>query len=387
VAGLYIHVPFCLRKCAYCDFYSIPVTPTLADAYAEALLAEIRERSRNPGAGIQEPESWSQNIVETIYFGGGTPSLLPPAQVGRILEEAAKYFSLSGDCEITLEANPGTVNFENLKGFRAAGINRLSLGAQSFSDEELTLLGRLHKRREILEAVAAILRAGLENFGLDLIFGISGQTSGSWQRSLQEALALSPSHLSCYLLQMDESVPLARLIAEGSLEGLSEDEEADLYEVTVETLTESSFHHYEIANFALPGRECRHNINYWKQGEYLGMGPGAVSFIDGRRYRNMPDVQAYIENLSQGDSPPREELETMGERELAAEALMLGLRMTAGVDVEKFEERYGVSVFERFGEAIRKGLEDGLLEYQKPILKLTRKGLFLSNSVFREIIC
>lgn len=376
--GLYIHVPFCLRKCAYCDFYSIPVSPTLADTYAEALLAEVRKIP---------PESCQPEIIETIYFGGGTPSLLKTGQVGRILEEAAEYFSLSGDCEITLEANPGTVNFENLKGFRAAGINRLSLGAQSLSDQELTLLGRLHQRRDILEAVTSIRRAGFDNFGLDMIFGIPGQNRESWESSLKEAVSLSPSHLSCYLLQMDENVPLARLIAEGSLKGLSEDEEAELYEVTIETLAENGFHHYEIANFALPGRECRHNLNYWRQGEYLGLGPGAVSFIDGRRYRNIPDVRAYIENLSSGISPPREELETMGERELAAEALMLGLRMTAGVDVEKFEERFGVSVFERFCEAIRKGLEDGLLEYQKPILKLARKGLFLSNSIFREMIC
>lgn len=376
--GLYIHVPFCLKKCAYCDFYSIPVSPTLADTYAEALLAEVRKIS---------PKSCQPEIIETIYFGGGTPSLLPPAQVGRILEEAAKLFPLAGDCEITLEANPGTVNFENLKGFLDAGINRLSLGAQAFDDQELTLLGRLHQRREIMEAVTALRRAGFENFGLDLIFGIPGQTRESWKESLRQALALSPSHLSCYLLQMDESVPLARLIAEGSLNGLSEDEEADLYDVTMETLTENDFSHYEIANFALPGCECRHNLNYWNQGEYLGLGPGAVSFIDGRRYRNAPDVRAYIRSLSEGNFPPGEELENMGERELAAEALMLSLRMTAGVDVEKFEERYGVSVFERFGEAITKGLEDGLLEYQKPILKLARRGFFLSNSVFREIIC
>ncbi|MFH0801150.1 MAG: radical SAM family heme chaperone HemW [bacterium] len=377
MAGLYIHVPFCLKKCAYCDFYSIPVSSTLADTYAEALLEEIQKIL---------PESCQPEIIETIYFGGGTPSLLQPRQVGRILEETAKYFSLSGDCEITLEANPGTVNFENLKGFRAAGINRLSLGAQSFSDEELLLLGRLHLRRDILEATEAARRAGFDNFGLDLIFGIPGQSRKSWKESLIQALSLSPSHLSCYLLQMDESVPLARLIAEGSLNGLGGDEEADLYDATMETLTENGFSHYEIANFALPGRECRHNINYWTQGEYLGLGPGAVSFRNGSRYRNAPDVQTYIGSLSKGDSPPREELETMGERELAAEALMLGLRMTAGVDVEKFEDRFGVSVFERFGEAIRKGLEDGLLEYQKPILKFARKGLFLSNSIFREII-
>jgi oxygen-independent coproporphyrinogen-3 oxidase len=384
MSGLYIHFPFCLRKCAYCDFYSVPFSAALAEAYEEALLAEIRDIS--PKSCQLSAVSCQPEIIETVYFGGGTPSLLQPAQAGRILQEAAKYFSLSGDCEITLEANPGTVSPENLKGFRAAGINRLSIGAQSFVDEELFTLGRIHESREIARSVEDAVGAGFENYGLDLILGIPGQSPESWKESLARAVELSPSHLSCYLLQMEESVPLARALAEGRFKGLNEDEEAEIYEVTIEKLTEAGFIQYEISNFSLPGRECRHNINYWMQGEYLGLGPGAVSFRDGRRERNIPDIQVYIESLSSGNPPPSEELERMGKRELAAEALMLGLRMTAGVEVSEFEKRYRVSVYERFGEAIRKGIENGLLEYREPHLRLTKKGIFLSNGVFRELV-
>lgn len=375
--GLYVHFPFCKAKCFYCDFYSIPYRADLAEAYCRALLCEIKElREEN-----------ASSIIGSIYLGGGTPSLMKAEQVQQLLDLISTSFPIVPDCEITLEANPGTVSLETLNSFRAAGINRISLGVQSFDESELKLLGRIHSRDEVLRSVDNISSAGIRNYGLDLIYGIPGQSLARWCLNLKEAVDLSPCHISCYLLQMDEMVPLAVRLSNKEIEGLTEEDEAAMYYAAIRHLKSAGYHHYEISNFCRPGAASRHNLNYWEAGEYLGIGAGAVSFQDGRRYRNIPQISQYIQNLlSEHHDPPREVMETMEGIELGIDAMIMGLRMTRGVNIQEFANRFEIDPLTVFQNAISKSCQEGLLEFNAPWLRLTYKGYFLSNRVFVRIL-
>lgn len=385
MAGLYIHIPFCKARCAYCDFYSVPVKAEWLSQFEKALLWEAES--------IPDPAGWG--TFTSIYLGGGTPSLLEPSFFDRLLDLLGKHFSLSSDCEVTIEANPGTIDRHKLSGYRRAGINRLSLGVQSMDECELALLGRIHRRRDVMEAAEAALAAGFCNLNLDLIYGIPGQTLDIWQRSLNEALSLSPQHISCYLLQMEDEVPLARRIHRGELEEAGEDTAADMYCCTIETLSGAGYEQYEISNFARPGMACRHNLNYWQTGDYLGLGPGAVSFklypdsthpSGARRWMNTPDLEGYLNNMLDKGSPPRRELETLNRRDLAAEAIMMGLRRTRGIAVDEFLARFGVNPWQEWSTALEWGLANDLLQYDPPYLHLTCKGYFLSNQIFLRLL-
>lgn len=442
MAGIYVHFPFCCSKCRYCDFHSVPLRRDLAAKYCQALLKEVALLStESPGshrlhpAGPPDPDSsapgsapgrctsppgsapghdngpahrlhdWEE--IETIYLGGGTPSLMEPEFTGKLLTDLRRSFHVSHNAEITLEANPGTVDRRRLEGFIAAGINRISLGAQTLCDAELETLGRLHRRKEVLEAVMALHDLQFENFNLDLIYGIPGQTLESWLRTLREAVELNPKHLSCYLLQLEEDVPMASAIKGGKLTPLEEETEAQMYYAMIDKLAASGFDQYEISNFArqtdtlnsscqvstpdsaltgTPNFECLHNINYWQSGEYLGLGSGAVSFKDGCRSRNLPDITRYISHIFSGDLPLSEILETMSLHEQAAESLMLGLRMIRGVESLEFRKRFGVDPMESFASPLARALESGLVTKTPSNLRLTRRGYFLSNSVFVHLV-
>ncbi len=376
--SIYIHFPFCLRKCDYCDFYSIPYRADLADEYCKALNCEIER--------IADLQEWGTAI--SVYLGGGTPSLMSPAQIQKLLDHIRKFFSVAANCEITMEANPGTVSLEGLKACREAGVNRISLGVQSFNESELELLGRIHSRDAVYRSVEYVVNAGIVNYGLDLIYGIPGQGLPEWEQNLQEAVKLAPAHLSCYLLQMEETVPLALRLQKGEVSALPEEDESDMYYAAVDLLKHEGYQHYEISNFCRPGRACRHNLNYWEAGDYLGLGAGAVSFKGGVRYRNLPQIRQYIENLlSKGQEPPREVMESLTSRDQAGcDAMIMGLRMTRGVNVDEFEKRFGLQPLAVFADALEKSREEGLLEYNHPWLRLTRRGYFLSNRVFVRIL-
>ncbi|MGE5422963.1 MAG: radical SAM family heme chaperone HemW [Ignavibacteriales bacterium] len=373
MAGIYIHFPFCMAKCAYCDFFSIPYRRDIADQYSRALLSEI---------SLAAP--WKETI-DSIYFGGGTPSLAEPKQVETGLKKIKGCFAVADDCETTLEANPGTVTFSKLKDFRDAGVNRLSLGVQSLSDEDLRFLGRIHDQKQVYQAVDWLHALDFNNFGLDLIYGIPGQSMHSWLDTLEQSVRMNPAHISCYLLQLDEETPLGRRVEEGTVQLLTEDEEADLYYRTIKELTNSGFEHYELSNFARPGYRSRHNMNYWMAGEYRGFGAGAVSFQKPTRYKNLPDVEQYINDLLIGESHTIQ-LETMDAHESLADAMILGLRLIEGVDTRSLFERFGIDPLELYREVIFRSVGNGLLVADLPNLRLTKRALFLSNQVFREFL-
>ncbi len=369
-AGIYIHLPFCLRKCPYCDFYSEIGTPDRRQSFLAALHGELVLRARRDLA------------VDSIYFGGGTPSLFTPAQIGGLIDGIRASFRLSPDSEITLEANPGTVSRDRLQGFRAAGINRLNLGIQSFNDRNLVFLGRIHDAATARRALTAARAAGFENIGLDLIYGLPGQEPANWRADLHAALETAPSHLSGYMLTYAPGTPLEADRIAGRIRPLSEAAVADLFDITVDVLTENGFVHYEIANFARAGNPpawSRHNRKYWNQAPYLGFGPGAHSY-DGRvRCWNDADLDAYRQALESGHPPPGgEEILTREQRMI--EALFLGLRQTAGIDIQEFETRFAVQFVELFGPALTDLAGMGLATLEKGFCRLTRSGLLVADA-------
>lgn len=372
--SLYLHIPFCVRKCSYCDFYSISSAKAeIMEQYAARLCEVIRQWGTELG----------HISLETVYIGGGTPSLLSEQSMDAILTATGEAFSLDAQTEISMEANPATMSLEKARAFRASGIGRISLGVQSFQPEELQTMGRLHGVREVLETVDCIRQAGFTNYNLDLIYGVPGQTLISWEQSLHQALELSPTHLSLYLLQMDERVPLARRIERGELSEPEEDSVVEMFYRSDELLREKGYTHYEISNFARAGYECRHNLEYWKSHPYLGLGAGAVSYLEGCRFKLSPDVRHFLAKDSEpalGRGEILEEMTTPQER--LADALVMGLRCMRGVDTEELTERFGIDPMKHYEREIAECTEAGLLTAAGNFLRLTRKGWFLSNQVF-----
>lgn len=374
--ALYLHIPFCVRKCLYCAFTSWDDAPLATDEYASLLLREMELRA---GVLAHPPRA------ATLYLGGGTPSLLEPARVCSIIECAERLFRLDPAAEVTLEANPGTVTAASLAGYRAAGVNRLSLGVQSFDDRMLERLGRVHTAREAREAFALARRTGFDNIGIDLIHGLPGQDLGQWREELRQAVALRPDHISAYGLTVEEETPFARLEEEGFLTLPDEEDAAAMFEETAEILATAGYEQYEIANFSLPGRRSRHNQVYWRRGNYLGFGSGAHSFLrepfPGLRWRNPDDLGAYGNSLREGKVPEMDRT-LLAEGDARAEWLFLGLRMLDGVEEERFREEFGVPLAETHGAAIEKLRAAGLLAREGGRLRLTRRGVILSNRVF-----
>ena len=376
-AGIYIHVPFCRSRCSYCDFATGAFEAALAETYVGALAREIGS-FRIEGAAAE---------VDTVYFGGGTPSLLTPAQVSRLLEAVRGRFRLDARAEVTLEMNPGTVTPERLLALREAGVNRASFGAQTFDDRELKRLGRTHTADDTRGTFAELRAAGFDNISFDLIAGLPRQALRAWERNLDEALALRPEHLSLYLLEVHEGTPLAEQIRQGRYAAPDPDLAAEMYRVLVERARAAGYEQYEISNFCLPGRESRHNMKYWTGAPFYGFGNSAHSF-DGRRTRwaNERDARAYVKLLEEKGSAvvSREELD---ERGASAEALFLGLRLLSrGVDLAAHRALYRLDVRADYADDLARFDEAGLIELDGDVLRLTPAGALLSNEVFSAFV-
>lgn len=375
MSGLYVHVPFCSKRCRYCAFASSIYDPALADRYLAALDSEAYHRL------------WDREdiVLDTVFVGGGTPSVLSPAQLLRLCETVADATEGNPVTEMTVEANPASAEARRLAVLREFGFGRLSLGAQSFDADELRLLGRTHRPAEIGEAVAAARRTGFESLSLDLIFGLPAQTPERFFASLAAALELEPEHVSLYGLTWEDGTPLKAELTAGLTAPLPQEIEREIYLGAVERLTAAGYRHYEIANFALPGRECLHNVNYWRMGEYVGLGAGAFSCLDGRRFGNVPGPVEYSRRLEAGEMPA-EPGEGLGPEKSAREALMLGLRMIEGVELAEFRERTGFDARELFGDSFETHLEAGRLKLGEGRLSLTLEGILVANSVMADFI-
>jgi oxygen-independent coproporphyrinogen-3 oxidase len=373
--SVYVHIPFCRARCAYCDFNTFAGLESLLHDYVAAVCQEIAI------AGSR----WGGSAINTVYFGGGTPSLLPPEMIGEILHSLSSAFHILPESEITLEANPGTVDAPMLRALRSLGVDRLSLGVQSSHDDELRLLGRIHTWREASEAVEAARSAGFENLNLDFIFGLPGQTLRRWQDTLKAALELAPEHLSLYALSLEEGTPLWEQIERGSLPAPDDDLAAEMYEHAEERLAAAGYCHYEISNWAKEGYLCRHNLTYWRNEPWLGLGAGAHSWLDGQRWANLPHPEAYIATLGRGETPVawREKIDPATE---IGETMMLWLRLTEGAAAVRFRERFGVEMEAVFGQELAELREAGLLEWDGNTARLTPRGRLLGNQVFLRFI-
>lgn len=378
--ALYIHIPFCVRKCLYCAFTSTDKAPGDTGGYVDLLLREMELRADALAVPLR---------AATLYMGGGTPSLLDPLLVGNIIDCAVRTFNLDPSAEVTLEANPGTVTAASLAGYRAAGVNRLSLGIQSFDDRMLASLGRIHTAREGREAFALARRAGFDNVGIDLIHGLPRQDRDHWREQLLAAVELRPNHISAYGLTVEEGTPFARMEAEGGLPLPDEEDAAAMFEDTADVLVAAGYEHYEIANFALPGSRSRHNQVYWKRGNYLGFGAGAHSFLreprPGARWCNPDDIGEYGGSLASGLLPETDRT-LLAERDAMAEWLFLGLRMLEGVEEERFLAEFGVSSADVYGPQFQRLCASGLLIREGGRLRLSRRGVILSNRVFAAFL-
>ncbi len=414
--GLYVHIPFCRARCAYCDFNTYAGLEHLSDNYVAALERDIEFQVPRFMFHVPQRETWNMELG-TLYFGGGTPSLLSLGQIERILDAIRRTFALAEDAEITLEANPGTVDLAYLQGLRALGVNRLSLGVQSFADATLRLLGRIHNAAEAMAAYRLARAAGFANVNLDLIYGLPGQTLAQWQATLAQAVALASDHLSLYALTLEHDVPLARRIARGELPPPDDDTAAAMYELAAEMLA-TGYVHYEIANWAkrVPSSKfhvsrsnmehgtwnvelaCRHNLLYWRNQPYLGFGAGAHSSLPdltpgpsptgrgGMRWRNVLHPAEYIARLQRGEATA-EEVQELDLPAVMAETMILGLRLVQeGVRLADFQERFGRDVREVYGVPLAELRELGLLETDDRRVRLTPRGRLLGNEVFQRFL-
>lgn len=410
---LYVHIPFCIRKCAYCDFLSGPADEAVREQYVDALVREIRSYRK-----------WFADYrVSTIFTGGGTPSILSPGQIQDIFAALRENFTVDTGAEITIEANPGTVTEEKIRAWKAAGVNRVSIGLQSAKDEELRMLGRIHDYRQFLDTWEMVRGAGIDNANIDLIFAIPGQTPKSWEETLRKTAELSPEHLSVYSLIIEEGTPFYDMYGEASEcmrsgngeeekeatadqrehEGESwahvykppagvriprlpdEETERRMYEDTAAILQEYGYSRYEISNYAKPGCECRHNMGYWQRKEYLGIGLGASSLIRNTRFCRSFDLTGYLSGAGPAENfwEEREELTVKDEME---EFMFLGLRMMRGVSKSEFLRLFGIPMDQVYGEPLYKMEKNGLLEITEDRVRLTESGIHISNYVFAQFL-
>ena len=373
--GVYVHIPFCAQKCNYCDFHSVVVGDEESFlAVADNYLLSLRQEA------LYYREKWGNRPLRTLFIGGGTPSLLPPDKLGAALLFLKETLPFSQEPEITMEANPHSLTLEGAEILRKAGVNRVSLGVQAFQDELLAVIGRIHRAGDVAGSVAALREAGITNINLDLIFGLPGQTEDDWAETLESALALQPSHLSCYGLILEEGTPLERWVSTGLLEVPSDDEQATMYERASSILKAAGYEHYEISNFCRPGFRSQHNLLYWKNEPFIGLGSGATGYVKGLRYKNAPDVQDYLATWKQGTPYYAESALVPLEQEMD-ETMMVGMRLLEGVKEAWFRRRYQVSYWDLYGEAIRDLLKRGLVDYSEGYLQVTERGLFLENQV------
>ena len=407
---LYVHIPFCVKKCAYCDFLSAPADVQERTLYVDALTEEIRAQK----------DDYKDYQVSTLFLGGGTPSILNGNEITRIFDALYESFDISDGAEITVEVNPGTVTEEKAAAWKKCGVNRLSIGLQSVNDRELQMLGRIHTYRDFLNTWDIVRKAGFQNVNIDLISAIPGQTLKSWCRTLRTVAELKPEHISAYSLIVEERTPFYDRYGEkagrnsGTENGKAkeagggqavfpplpdEDTEREIYKATEEILAGYGYHRYEISNYAKEGYECRHNLGYWERKEYLGLGLGASSLINECRFHNTEDMKKYLEFFEKSASDPaglpnstdclsgiREEVESLSREDQMEEFMFLGLRKTEGISIERFRRTFDSDIFEVYVPQIRKLKEQGLLEVSDTQIRLTERGTDISNYVFGEFL-
>lgn len=392
---LYFHIPFCVKKCFYCDFLSAPADRATMERYMEALLAET----------VGSAFSYGEYTVSSLFIGGGTPSVVPAECIRRLMAAAGQNYRLAWDAEITIEVNPGTVTEEQLSGYRAAGINRLSIGLQSADNRELAAIGRIHTWEQFLDTYGEARRAGFQNVNVDIMSTLPGQTLSGYRNTLECVLSLEPppEHISAYSLILEEGTLLFEQYRKGELELPDEDTDREMYQMTKKLLARRGYRRYEISNYAREGCECRHNCGYWTRKNYVGFGLGAASLVQNVRFQNGRNLRAYLEN----PMGCREDVQHLSLKEQMEEFMFLGLRMTDGVDPEEFRRLFGCGMEEVYGEVIRKNIRDGLLtetsdsagkgeqilqnkrsetDISGNRLALTEKGLDVSNYVMAQFL-
>lgn len=379
MSSVYIHIPFCEKKCLYCDFYSIE-NHSAFDRFLNSLRREV---------GLYA-KFGNRSAFETVFFGGGTPSLLTPHQLESINDRLRSTFNITIDAEVTLETNPGTVSGAKLRAYRALGINRLSIGIQSFHENELLFLGRIHTREEAIKCVELARQAGFENINVDLIFSLPGQDLKQWEKNLQQAVALDPAHISAYSLIVEDHTPLARMVNAGQVSPSSVEVEAEMYEFTMSFLEERGFEHYEVSNYARPGYRSRHNTNYWNHSNYLGFGPSAHSFwrnpsdSSGHRWWNIANISHYCDRLADDRLPIVSE-EEIGSRDLVTERIFLGLR-SDGVSLSALRSDFGVDLLHHQHEIIKGLVDEHLVIVEDHTLRLTQKGYLLCDEICARLM-
>jgi len=377
LGGLYIHIPFCKSKCLYCDFYSITDL-----ARTSSFLAALERE--------MELADQSRLTFDTLYIGGGTPSVLEATAIEQIIAAAFKHFSIQSDAEVTIEVNPGTVAFEDLRRYRQCGINRLNIGIQSFQEENLKFLGRIHSREEALLSVDRARQAGFKNIGLDLIYGLPEQEKNHWLCDLELAVQLNPEHLSCYLLTRESGTPLDQEVLADRIRLPAEDNLRRLFETTIDYLSNHGYLHYEVSNFArkadnngLSPWMSRHNRKYWSLAPYIGLGPAAHSYLEAARYWNHRSLDKYLQDTRQGKLPLAEKEKLTGEQ-MIIETIYLGFRTAQGIDIGDFQRRFGIDFLEIFRQTIAGFEKDGLMEVSQNHCGLTPKGMVLLDGITAE---
>lgn len=394
--SIYIHIPFCVKKCQYCDFLSAPADSRAQKVYLRALKQEIREQA----ARYREYE------VQTVFIGGGTPTAVPCENLCEVLKTVFTCYRVNPQAEISMEANPGTVTKEALLSYRKAGINRISIGLQSVDDGELKLLGRIHTYRDFLQTYRWAQEAGFTNINLDIMSALPGQSVENYKKTLETVLSLKPQHISAYSLIVEEGTPFYEKYGQES-EKLqttgekqpdlpSEEEEREMYALTEKLLVAAGYHRYEISNYALPGRECRHNRVYWKRGNYVGFGLGAASMVENVRFENTRKMQEYLaeyagvpdaeQSLFESEHTFSKNVHPLSQQEQMEETMFLGLRLTEGVSKAEFHRQFGVSMEQIYGEVIQENIAQGLLADEAGYVCLTREGMDLSNYVMAQFL-
>lgn len=371
--GIYVHIPFCVSKCAYCDFFSGPADVITKERYLLALQKQIEET-----ATAQEKYQ-----VVSVYFGGGTPSSVDPVGLMQVLGTILRCYNIANNCEISIECNPGTVDENSLSIYKKSGFNRLSFGLQSVNDDDLRMLGRIHSFSDFLKSYEAARKVGFDNINVDLISAIPNSNINKWQKTLKQVAFLKPEHISAYSLILEEGTPLFDRYEGGEdLRLPDEDEERNIYHMTDEILSEYGYQRYEISNYSKPGYECKHNILYWDRTEYMGFGAGAASFVGEQRFNVKKDIQAYIENPVEC----YENIENLTDSDAMAEFMFLGLRMIKGVSISDFRLKFGRNIMNIYGNVIKKYSDSGHLLVEGDRIRLSHRGIDVSNYIFSDFI-
>lgn len=373
--GLYIHIPFCRQKCLYCDFPSFAGKEALFSAYTEALCRELAESA----------EELAAYGIKSVFMGGGTPTVLPVPLLERIMETVFACCHVLPEAEITIEANPGTLDGEICQRLKKMGFNRISMGLQAWQEELLRRLGRIHDRRQFLENLENARKAGFDNINTDLMFALPGQTLEQWRETLEAVISLGVEHISAYSLIIEEGTPFYDFYAQGRYRETDEETDRAMYRMAVELLETADYHQYEISNFAKEGKESRHNQIYWLDEPYRGFGMGAHSYWQGKRFHNPLSLEGYLRKAQAGEAL-WEEVEAISEAEEMSEFMFLGLRMTKGIEKDRFLRRFGRTLEEVYGPAVEKMKAEGLLEEAEGWLRLTARGVDVSNHVFVEFL-